>query len=48
MQDYPEELFRFFAGKITRFASEKNRILELLDNEQIEKLKEYEIMGGDY
>lgn len=46
MQDYPAELFKFFSGKIGRYCRERNKLLDLLDNKQIEKLKKIEILEG--
>lgn len=43
--DYPEELFRFFAGKITRHAKEVNTINSLLEPRQLLELREYQLFN---
>lgn len=45
MSDFPQELFRFFAGKIGTYAKQKNKIITLLSQKQLEKLKYYELIG---
>lgn len=44
MKDFPEELFRFWAGKIGTYARQRNKLLSLLNNKQIEELKEIELL----
>ncbi len=44
MSDFPEDLFRFFAGKIGTYARQKNKIFEIMNKKQIEKMKIYELM----
>ncbi len=42
MSDYKEELYSFFAGKITRFTNDYNRLFERLsikEQKEIQKIK---------
>lgn len=39
MTDFRDELFRFFAGKITRFSKDYNKIYELLTKEERKRLQ---------
>lgn len=43
MIDFPDELFRFFSGKITRYATEYNKIMNLLPEKAINQMKEIEL-----
>lgn len=36
--DFRDDLFRFFAGKITRFSTDYNKIYKMLNKEEREKL----------
>ena len=45
MDDFQEELFRFFTGKIGTFARQRNTFLNLLNDKQLKKFKELEIIG---
>ena len=44
MSDFPEDLFRFFAGKIGTYARQKNKVIKIMTKKQIEKMKLYELM----
>ena len=44
MCDFPEELFRFFSGKIGTYTKQRNKFLELLNTQQRKKLHEIEIL----
>lgn len=44
MSDFPEDLFRFFAGKIGTYARQKNKVIEIMNKKQIEKMKFFELM----
>lgn len=46
MCDYNEELFHFFAKKITRYAKEENELNELMGYELNEKTKKYGLLEG--
>lgn len=38
MTDYRDDIFRFFAGKITRFSKDYNKIYEMLTTDERKKL----------
>lgn len=38
MVDYRDDLFRFFAAKITRFSKDYNKIYSMLNKEEIKRL----------
>ena len=42
-QDFEDSLFRFFAGKITRYTREENQIRKMLTPKQTELMHEIEI-----
>ena len=44
MEDFPEETYRFFAGKIGQMARQKNKFYETLTNRQIILLNEIKLM----
>ena len=44
ISDFPEELFRFFAGKIGNEARQKNTIYKLMNEKQKKEFKEIQIM----
>lgn len=44
MTDFRESLFRFFAGKITRFSKDYNKVYELLTKEETKKLNKIRMM----
>lgn len=39
MNDYREETFRFFAGKITRFTNDYNKLMNTLNEKEIRKIQ---------
>lgn len=43
MTDYRDDLFRFFAGKITRFSSDYNKIYKMLNKEEKIKLNKIKL-----
>lgn len=43
MTDFRDDLFRFFAGKITRFSTDYNRIYKMLNSEEIKRLQKIKI-----
>lgn len=43
MTDFRDELFRFFAGKITRFSKDYNKIYSMLSKEEIKELNKIRI-----
>lgn len=45
--DFQNDLFRFFAGKITRFTNENNKIRKLLSSEQNDRLNFIKLGIGD-
>lgn len=44
MMDYRENLFNFFAGKITRFTKDENKLKELLSPTERKRMYEMKIM----
>lgn len=44
MSDFPEELYAFFAGKITRFTNDYNRLKERLSERQIRILNKIKLL----
>lgn len=47
IEDYKEELFSFFAGKITRYTKDENNLYEKLTVKEALELKEYQLFGGN-
>lgn len=45
IEDYNEELFAFFAGKITRYTKDYNTLLERMTFKQNMMLKEFQLFG---
>lgn len=44
MEDFPQEEFRFFAAKIGYLAKQKNKFYEIASKQDIEDLKEIELL----
>lgn len=44
MTEFRDSLFRFFAGKITRFSKDYNKIYELLTSEERKELNKIKMM----
>lgn len=44
MTDFRDSLFRFFAGKITRFSKDYNKIYELLNKDEKQKLNKIRML----
>lgn len=44
MTDFRDSLFRFFAGKITRFSKDYNKIYELLNKDERQKLNKIRML----
>lgn len=47
IDEYKEEIFSYFAGKITRYTKDENNLYERLSAKEILELKEYELFGGN-
>ncbi|CDC18644.1 unknown [Clostridium sp. CAG:306] len=44
MTDFRDSLFRFFAGKITRFSKDYNKIYELLNKDEKQRLNKIRML----
>lgn len=44
MTDYREDVFRFFAGKITRFGRDYNTLYKILTNEESKEIQKIKMM----
>lgn len=44
MTDFRDDLFRFFAGKITRFSTDHNKIYKILTSEEVQKLNKIRML----
>lgn len=44
MTDFRDSLFRFFAGKITRFSKDYNKIYELLNKDEKQRLNKIKML----
>lgn len=47
IDEYKEELFSYFAGKITRYTKDENNLYEKLSTKELLELREYELFGGN-
>lgn len=45
--DFPEELYSFFAGKITRYQKDINQLYKLVRPGMILKMQQVKLFGGD-
>ena len=44
MTDFRDDLFRFFAGKITRFSTDHNKIYKMLSTEEVKELNKIRML----
>lgn len=44
MTDFRDDLFRFFAGKITRFSTDHNKIYKMLNQDEVQKLNKIRML----
>lgn len=42
-QDFNEEIFRFFSGKLNRYARDYNTLVNTMDGNQLKKLNYYKL-----